>query len=248
MTFLPLFESQTADPEAPAAPLSLSDAPEAEPALSLDERRRRLGELNAQVHACRACPLGATRTRAVPGEGPVDAEVMLIGEAPGYYEDQQGRPFVGAAGQFLETLLASIGLKRTDVFIANVVKCRPPNNRDPLPEEIGACSQWLNQQLEIVQPTVIVTLGRYSMARFFPGVAISRIHGQPKKAGDAWIMPMYHPAAALHQGSLRRTIEEDFKKIPGILEQARKEAAEAAASRAALVTPPEPEPAQIPLF
>ena len=249
MTFLPLFESRPAIPEAPAAPLSLPDAPEADPGLSLDERRRLLGELNAQVHACRACPLGMTRTRAVPGEGPVDAEIMLIGEAPGYYEDQQGRPFVGAAGQFLEQLLASIGLKRTDGFIANVVKCRPPNNRDPLPEEIGSCSQWLDKQIEIVQPKVIVTLGRYSMARFFPGVAISRIHGQPKKVGDTWVMPMYHPAAALHQGSLRRTIEEDFKKIPGVLEQARAEEAVAAATRDALLAPPpEPEPAQIPLF
>jgi DNA polymerase len=217
--------------------------------LSLDERRRLLGELNAQVHACRACPLGATRTRAVPGEGPVDAEVMLIGEAPGYYEDQQGRPFVGAAGQFLEQLLGSIALKRADVFIANVVKSRPPNNRDPLPEEIAACSQWLDKQIEIIQPKVIVTLGRYSMARFFPGVVISRIHGQPKKVGDTWVVPMYHPAAALHQGSLRRTIEEDFRKIPGVLEQARVEEAAAAAARTALTAPPpEPEQAQIPLF
>src|SRR3989337_2715528 len=117
----------------------------------LEERRAAVAELNAEINACRACALGATRTRAVPGEGPVDAEIMFIGEAPGYYEDQQGRPFVGAAGQFLEQLLASIGLKRSDVFIANVIKSRPPNNRDPLPEEIAACSPWLMQQLDIIR-------------------------------------------------------------------------------------------------
>jgi len=152
---------------------------------------------------------------------------MLIGEAPGYYEDQQGRPFVGAAGQFLEQLLASIGLKRTDVFIANVIKCRPPSNRDPLPAEIDACSAWLDQQIEIVEPKVVVTLGRYSLGRYFPGQPISRIHGQARKMGRLWVVPMYHPAAALHQGSLRRVIEEDFKKLPAYVEQALKEHAEA---------------------
>src|SRR5688572_32015591 len=129
--------------------------------MELGERRTALGELNKGVNGCHACPLSVGRTRAVPGEGPVDAEILLIGEAPGYYEDQQGRPFVGAAGQFLEQLLASIGLKRSDVFIANVIKCRPPQNRDPLPEEIGACSDWLDQQLNIVRPKIVVTLARY---------------------------------------------------------------------------------------
>src|SRR3954468_18591830 len=128
-----------------------------------DERRTALSELNAQVNACRACPLGATHTRAVPGEGRIDADIMLIGEAPGYYEDQQGRPFVGAAGQFLEQLLGSIGLKRNDVFMANFNKRPPPGNRDPLPEEIGCCSGCLNRQIEIVRPKLIVTLGRYSL-------------------------------------------------------------------------------------
>src|ERR671915_129795 len=131
--------------------------------MELAERRTALADLNQGVNACRACPLAAGRTRAVPGEGPVDAEIMFIGEGPGYYEDQQGRPFVGAAGQFLEQLLGSIGLKRNDVFIANVVKCRPPGNRDPMPEEIGACSQFLDRQQQIVQPSLVVTLGRYSM-------------------------------------------------------------------------------------
>src|SRR3972149_4080621 len=137
--------------------------------LDVDERRAALAELNAGVGACRACALGSSRTRAVPGEGPVAAEIMFIGEAPGYYEDQQARPFVGAAGQFMEQLLASIGLKRSGVYIANVIKCRPPGNRDPLPEEIGACSQWLTRQLGVIRPKLIVTLGRYSMTRFLPG-------------------------------------------------------------------------------
>jgi DNA polymerase len=214
--------------------------------VTLDEKRTTLSALNAQVSACRDCPLGSQRTRAVPGEGPVDAEIMMIGEAPGYYEDQQGRPFVGAAGQFLEQLLASIGLKRSDVFIANVIKCRPPANRDPLPEEISACSGWLTHQLGIISPKVIVTLGRYSMARFLPGNPISRIHGQGRKVNGLWVVPMYHPAAALHQGSLRRTIEEDFKKIPGYLEQARQEMQPAQPVLAAATAAPQVE--QMKLF
>ncbi len=205
----------------------------------LDAKRTALSQLNQQVHACHACPLGAQRTRAVPGEGPVDAEIMFIGEAPGYYEDQQGRPFVGAAGQFLEQLLASIGLKRTDVFIANVIKCRPPGNRDPLPEEIGSCSQWLSTQTEIVKPKVVVTLGRYSMQRYVPGTPISRIHGQGRKVGNVWVVPMYHPAAALHQGSLRRTIEEDFKRVPFFVEKAREELAAAVQVEEPVVAAPE---------
>jgi uracil-DNA glycosylase family 4 len=197
--------------------------------MELAERRTALGDLNKGVNGCHACALATGRTRAVPGEGPVDAEILLIGEGPGYYEDQQGRPFVGAAGQFLETLLASIGLKRTDVFIANVVKCRPPGNRDPLPEELAACSHWMTEQIDILQPKVVVTLGRYSLARFLPGQPIGKIHGQEKKVGSQWVMPMYHPAAALHQGSLRKTIEDDFKKIPAVLARARFEADQAAA-------------------
>jgi uracil-DNA glycosylase family 4 len=214
---------------------------------NFDARGSALGELNTLVHSCHACPLGDTRNRAVPGEGPVDAEIMLIGEAPGYYEDQQGRPFVGAAGQFLEQLLASIGLKRTQVFIANVVKCRPPNNRDPLPEEIAACSDWLGRQIGIVHPKLIVTLGRYSMSRFLHGTSISRVHGQARKVGGVWVVPMYHPAAALHQGSLRRTIEEDFRKVPGYLEQARRE--EAARQPQPVAADPEaPRVTQMSLF
>ena len=206
--------------------------------MSSTEKGVALGRLNAGVNGCHACPLGSQRTRAVPGEGPVDAELMLIGEAPGYYEDQQGRPFVGAAGQFLEQLLASIGYKRSEVFIANVIKCRPPGNRDPLPEEIGSCSHWLAEQQQIISPKVVVTLGRYSLARFLPGTPIGKAHGQGRKiippngsGAPLWVVPMYHPAAALHQGSLRATIEADFKKIPSYLEAARRE-----------YRPPEPEP------
>jgi uracil-DNA glycosylase len=215
--------------------------------LILEDRGRALASLNTGVNACRGCPLGSQRTRAVPGEGPVDAEIMFIGEAPGYYEDQQGRPFVGQAGQFLEQLLASIGLKRSDVFIANVIKCRPPSNRDPLPEEIGACSHWLGEQQDILNPKVIVTLGRYSLARFLPATPIGKVHGQGRRIGDVWVVPMYHPAAALHQGSLRATIEADFRRIPGYLEQARRELPSA---QAELVTaaPAQPEITQMKLF
>jgi len=145
---------------------------------------------------------------------------MFIGEAPGFHEDQQGRPFVGAAGNFLEELLESIGLKREDVFITNVIKCRPPGNRDPLPEEIEACKPYLDRQIELLQPKLVVTLGRFSMARAFPKARISRIHGQPRKVGGVIYYPMYHPAAALHQPSLRRTVEEDMRRIPELIEQA----------------------------
>jgi DNA polymerase len=211
----------------------------------LADRYDALLQLNKQVQSCPDCALAKTRTRAVPGEGPVDAQIMFIGEAPGYYEDQQGRPFVGPAGQFLEQLLASIGLKRSDVFIGNVVKCRPPGNRDPLPQEIGACSKWLTRQLEIIRPKVVVTLGRYSLARYFPGEPISRIHGQLRRVGDVWVVPMYHPAAALHQGSLRRTIEEDFRKLPGYVERALRELVTATTDGGGAR---EPEPQQMKLF
>ncbi len=215
--------------------------------MNFDERGKALGQLNTGVTSCHACPLSAQRTRAVPGEGPVDAEIMFIGEAPGYYEDQQGRPFVGAAGQFLEQLLASINLKRTDVFIANVVKCRPPGNRDPLPEEISSCSHWLDEQQEILSPKVIVTLGRYSLGRYMSGTPIGKIHGQGRRVGDVWVVPMYHPAAALHQGSLRATIENDFRRIPQYLEVARRELA-AAQPEPVAAGPAQPEITQMKLF
>jgi DNA polymerase len=158
----------------------------------------------------------------VPGEGPENAEIMFIGEAPGWHEDQQGRPFVGQAGQFLERLLASINLKREQVFIANVIKCRPPDNRDPLPTEIQNCRPWLDKQIEIIKPKMIITLGRYSMAPYFPGKSISKVHGTAIKKDGVIYFAMYHPAAALHQGSLRKDIETDMLKIPKILAEAAK--------------------------
>lgn len=179
-----------------------------------------LEALAAEVVKCTRCLLHQGRTRAVPGEGPEDADIMFIGEAPGFHEDQQGRPFVGAAGRFLEELLASIELKRTDVYIANVIKCRPPGNRDPLPEEIETCKPFLDRQIELIQPKIIVTLGRFSMARAFPKARISHIHGQPRKIDGIVYYPMYHPAAALHQPSLRRTVEDDMRRIPELIRQA----------------------------
>jgi len=177
-----------------------------------------LAELYQRIAVCQDCEdLARTRTKVVPGEGPDRAHIVFIGEAPGFNEDQQGRPFVGQAGQFLEALLGSIGLKRSDVYICNVIKCRPPGNRDPLPTEIKNCQKWLDRQLELIAPKMIVTLGRYSLAKFFPGESISKIHGKERKRDNVIYYPMYHPAAALHQQSLRQTIEADMLKIPSIL-------------------------------
>ena len=192
--------------------------------------------LNQEIERCQDCELGKHRTRAVPGEGPENATLLFIGEAPGWHEDQQGRPFVGPAGKYLEELLASIGLKREQVYIANVIKCRPPSNRDPLPGEILACSKWLARQIELIHPKMIVTLGRYSMAKYFPNQSISQVHGKAKKQDDVVYYAMYHPAAALHQGSLRKTIETDMAKIPQILAQSEK------------LTEADAEPQQLNLF
>jgi DNA polymerase len=176
-----------------------------------------LAVLYEEIASCRGCALSRHRTRVVPGEGPEDAEILFIGEAPGWHEDQQGRPFVGAAGAFLDELLGSIGLKRSEIYIANVIKCRPPGNRDPLPAEIQACRHWLDRQIEIIRPRMIVTLGRYSLSRYFPGESIGRVHGKERREGNIIYYPMYHPAAALHRGNLRSVIEEDMLRIPQIL-------------------------------
>jgi uracil-DNA glycosylase family 4 len=176
-----------------------------------------LQTLHERIRRCTLCKLHGGRTNAVPGEGPEKVEIMFIGEAPGFHEDKQGRPFVGAAGQFLEELLAGIKMNREQVFITNVVKCRPPANRDPEDEEIEACRDYLDRQIELLQPKMIVTLGRFSMARYFPNAKISQIHGQPKKMDGVIYYPMYHPAAALHQPSLRRTVQEDMQQIPELL-------------------------------
>lgn len=201
-----------------------------------------LPELAAQVKACQLCPLGATRTQAVPGEGPKDAALMLIGEGPGFNEDQQGRPFVGASGKYLDELIATAGYQRSEVFIANVVKCRPPGNRDPLPDEIEACRLYLDRQIELINPAVIVTLGRFSMARWFPGAKISAIHGQAAQIDGRTIVPMFHPAAALHQPALRSAIEADFRGLRALI------ASVAGEDKAKPAPPPEPPAEQLPLL
>jgi DNA polymerase len=178
--------------------------------------------LYQEISHCQRCQLAESRTNVVPGEGNEAAEIVFIGEAPGWYEDQQGRPFVGPAGRFLDELLASIGLKREDVYICNVIKCRPPNNRDPLPREIDACQLWLDQQLEILHPKLIVTLGRYSLAKFLPNESISKAHGKPHQVGNIICYPLYHPAAALHQQKFRQIIQADMLKIPSLLTEVRK--------------------------
>ena len=200
------------------------------------DRHEVLARIADEVRACRACPLHEGTRNAVPGEGNPDAEVMLIGEAPGQNEDLQGRPFVGASGQFLTQMLAAAGYPRSEVFIANVAKHRPPGNRDPMPEEIVACGDFLQRQIDAIDPLVIVTLGRFSMARYFPGEKISRIHGQPKIVRGRVVLPLYHPAAALHQGALRKVLEADFATLPSVVDRARRRrdhrAAEVAAGEA----------------
>ena len=168
----------------------------------------------AEISACTACPLHRSARQAVPGDGSGESGIFFLGEAPGYHEDVRGRPFVGAAGQLLDELLAGIGLDRTKVFITNVVRHRPPENRDPLPEEISACDMWMRRHLEVLKPRVIVTLGRHAMGKFFPGESISRIHGKPRKTADGLlIFPVYHPAAALHQPALRDALHADFAAL-----------------------------------
>lgn len=179
-----------------------------------------LEQIGKEVSQCTKCELHYSRKLTVPGEGPPDAEIMFIGEGPGFHENEQGRPFVGAAGKFLEELLSSINLKRSDVFIANVIKCRPPGNRDPLPQELSACSEYLERQILAINPRVVVTLGRYSMAHYLPNAKISQVHGQAIRVRGRLIVAMYHPAAALHQRSLRPTIEADFAKLPELISQA----------------------------
>lgn len=178
-----------------------------------------LTDLYAQIVGCKRCALAQGRSNAVPGEGPENAQIVFIGEAPGFHENRLGRPFVGAAGQFLEELLASIQMRRDDVYICNVIKCRPPNNRDPLPNEIEACAAYLDRQIELIKPRLIVTLGRYSMAKFMPKASISKVHGVSSKIGEFVVLPLFHPAAALHQPKYRADIESDMLKIPQILAQ-----------------------------
>lgn len=176
-----------------------------------------LEQVASEVRVCVKCGLSETRTKAVPGEGPADARIFFIGEGPGRNEDLQGRPFVGASGRYLESLLKEIGLDRSQIFITNVVKCRPPENRDPLPPELAACRDYLDRQIALVRPSVVVTLGRFSMARYFPGESITKIHGQAKRVGSTYYLPLFHPAAALRNDAWRAAMKEDFKKIPQLL-------------------------------
>ena len=176
-----------------------------------------LQQVASRIHNCFDCDLSQSRTKAVPGEGPEDADLMFIGEGPGFNEDQQSRPFVGAAGQYLEELLAKININRNSVFITNMVKCRPPNNRDPFPGEIEACSKYIDEQIRLVSPKVIVTLGRHSLGKFLPGETIGKVHGKPKQIGNLIVYPIYHPAAALRRHSLRLVLENDFQLIPSLL-------------------------------
>jgi uracil-DNA glycosylase len=180
-----------------------------------------LARIANEVSVCTNCALHHSRKKAVPGEGPATAEIMFIGEGPGFHENEQGRPFVGAAGKFLDQLLEQAGVTRADVWIGNVVKCRPPGNRDPLPEELAACDLYLERQIEAINPSIIVTLGRFSMGKFMPGAKISQVHGQMRKVGNRYVIAMFHPAAALHQASLKPAILADFAKLPELLKQAR---------------------------
>lgn len=198
------------------------------------DAREALKIIASEVKTCPKCDLSLTRTHAVPGSGSSSAEVFFVGEGPGWHEDQQGLPFVGNAGKFLDSLLEIAGLKRTEVFITNVVKCRPPGNRDPLPDEIAACSGYLDRQLAALDPVMVVTLGRFSMARWFPNAKISRIHGQDQQFGRLTVVPMYHPAAALRTTAVKLETEADFARLPEILERARR-------NRARLEMPIEPE-------
>ena len=193
-----------------------------------------LEQLHKEVRACKLCGLHATRTQAVPGVGPCPADIMIVGEAPGFNEDRQGEPFVGAAGKLLDTLLARIGLGRQDVYITNVLKCRPPQNRDPMPNEAEACSPYLARQLALIKPKVVLVLGRHALERLLPGQgSISRIHGSMVRRGEVAYVPLYHPAAALHNGALVADLEHDFDQVKRYLDKL-------------LAPPPPPEPPPAP--
>jgi uracil-DNA glycosylase len=208
-----------------------------------------LAEVAREVAGCSLCDLHHSRKRSVPGEGPPDASILMVGEGPGFYENEQGRPFVGAAGKFLEELLASIGMKRGDVFITNVVKCRPPQNRDPLPPEIEACTRtYLARQILAIDPKVIVTLGRFSMGLFLPDAKISLVHGQSMWVKGRLIVPMYHPAAALHQAALKPILQKDFSRLPDLIAKAQAAGIKKIPETAPVEEPAKPEPKQLSLF
>lgn len=187
--------------------------------MTRDEKAKELQKIADDVELCKRCPLYKTATRGVPGEGNPEAEILFVGEGPGQKEDELGRPFVGAAGKLLEELLRYVGLTRNDVYIGNVIKHRPPGNRDPLPDEVEACWPYLRRQIEVIQPKIIVLLGRHALERFLPGKSISQVRGRAYRVGGTVYFAMYHPAAALYQGSLKQTLFNDMTKLPAVLKQ-----------------------------
>jgi uracil-DNA glycosylase family 4 len=206
-----------------------------------DNTTHEMHALEARIIACRACPLANGRTHAVPGEGDYNAVVMFVGEGPGFEEDRQSRPFVGASGRFLTEILQANGIRRQDVYITNVVKCRPPENRDPLPDELEACSAYLDRQVELINPRIIVTLGRFSMRRWFGDVGITRVHGQIRNIGHGRVaLAMFHPAAALRNPQWRADFERDMQKLPPLIQRAQ--AADAAAARGEALPAGAPHP------
>lgn len=194
--------------------------------MNSEEQLSGLAAVASEIAGCTRCRLCQSATQGVPGDGSPSAAILFIGEAPGYHEDRQGRPFVGAAGQLLDELLGRIGLRRQDVFVTNIVKHRPPGNRDPLPDEIEACAPFLQRQIELVDPKVIVTLGRFAMERFMPGARIGQVHGQARRIGGRVFVPILHPAAALRQPSWRVQLEADFQSLKHVLEDASQVAEE----------------------
>ncbi len=188
----------------------------------MSSQNESLESIKKDVIHCVLCGLSIARKNAVPGSGGISRKIILIGEAPGKNEDETGSPFVGSAGKILDQALIDARIERKEIYITNVVKCRPPNNRDPLPDEIETCtSNYLDHQIEIVSPSIIVTLGRFSMGKFFKGAKISQIHGQMQKVGERFVIAMFHPAAALHQAALKPAIMADFAKLPELLKEAR---------------------------
>ena len=185
------------------------------------EQTKNIEGIAEEIRECKKCPLYHGRRNAVPGEGPADARVMLIAEGPGEHEDRWGRPFVGPAGFYLEDLLKMAGMSRKDVFITNMIKCRAPGNRDPKPEEMEACSGYLDRQIQAIDPELIVTLGRFSTGKFIPGTTISKAQGQLRRRNGRNIFPIMHPAAGLHRDSNRINIETDFQRLPAILQELR---------------------------
>jgi uracil-DNA glycosylase family 4 len=188
--------------------------------MAIKPKQNKLELLRQQIIDDKVCPeLAKGATQLVFGDGNPDSDIVFIGEAPGKSEDLQGLPFVGAAGKFLNEMLEMIGLKRKDIYITNIVKYRPPNNRDPLPEEKSAFLPYLESQLEVIQPKLVVTLGRHSLNCFLPELSISQVHGQPKRFKGRVYLPLFHPAAALYNGSMRQTLIDDFVRIPLILKK-----------------------------